>query len=148
VRRGCPVVLAVAGDGPLRRRLRADATGLPVQFLGHLDDPALVAALLASADVVVAPGPVETFGLAALEALACGTAVVGTSTSAIGEVLGGAGELADPNDVAFADAIERVLARPVSVRRLAARARACEFDWARTVARFLAVHQLPTRVAP
>jgi alpha-1,6-mannosyltransferase len=38
--------------------------GLPVRFLGHLSDPGALAAVLASADVAIAPGPVETFGLA------------------------------------------------------------------------------------
>ena len=39
-------------------------------FTGFISSRAAVATLLATADVVLAPGPVETFGLAALEALA------------------------------------------------------------------------------
>ncbi|HEY0002852.1 MAG TPA: glycosyltransferase, partial [Actinoplanes sp.] len=71
-----PAVLAVAGDGTRRTALAYRAARLPVRFAGHIGDRSAVAALLASADVVLAPGPVETFGLAALEALACGTPVV------------------------------------------------------------------------
>ena len=42
---------------------------LPVTFAGFIPDPKALVGLLACADVVIAPGPVETFGLAALEAL-------------------------------------------------------------------------------
>jgi alpha-1,6-mannosyltransferase len=73
--------LVVAGSGPLGRRLAGLAGGLPVGLLGHLGDRRVLAALLASADVVLAPGPVQTFGLAALEALASGTPVVAARTA-------------------------------------------------------------------
>ena len=81
---GLDAVLVVAGDGPLRARLERAArrASLPVRFAGFVTDPKELAILLASADVVIAPGPVETFGLAALEALACGTPVV-VSASAV-----------------------------------------------------------------
>ncbi len=56
---GLPVRLVVAGDGPLRPRLerRAAHAGLPVTFAGFLPGRADLAALLASADVALAPGP-------------------------------------------------------------------------------------------
>ena len=55
---GVPVRLVVAGDGPLRARLvrRAARTGLPVPFAGFLSGRADLAALLAVADVAIAPG--------------------------------------------------------------------------------------------
>ena len=87
-RRGLPAVLVVAGDGPQRRALQAQARGLPVRFLRHISDRGLLARLLATADVVIAPGPVETFGLSALEALASGTPVVVSSRSALPEIVG------------------------------------------------------------
>jgi alpha-1,6-mannosyltransferase len=62
-----------------------------VRFLGHVVDRHGLAALLATADVVLAPGPVEMFGLAALEALASGTPVVVDAASALPEVIGEAG---------------------------------------------------------
>ncbi|MBB5780882.1 glycosyltransferase [Nonomuraea jabiensis] len=95
-RRGVPAVLAVAGDGPLRARLTRLADGLPVRFLGHLADRDALAALLATADVALAPGPVETFGLVALEALASGTPVVATRDSTLPEVIGPAGAAGRP----------------------------------------------------
>jgi alpha-1,6-mannosyltransferase len=60
---GVPAVLVIAGDGARRSALARRASGLPVRFAGFLGDRAAVAALLATADVVIAPGPVETFGL-------------------------------------------------------------------------------------
>jgi glycosyltransferase involved in cell wall biosynthesis len=87
-RRGVRAVLVVAGDGPLRRPLQARAARLPVTFLGHVTDRGSLARLLATADVVIAPGPAETFGLSALEALASGTPVVVSKQSALPEVVG------------------------------------------------------------
>lgn len=138
---GIAARLVVAGDGPAMRSLRRRARGLPVTFLGHVSGRHRVARLLGGADVVLAPGPVETFGLAALEALASGTPVVASSTSALAElVVGDAGRCAPPVPAALAGAVEHVLARPVAVRRAAARARAEEFPWERTVEAMLALH--------
>ena len=137
---GMPVRLVVAGDGPLRPRLvrRAARAGLPVTFAGFLPGRAELAALLASADVAIAPGPAETFGLAALEALACGTPVVVSAESALPEVAGDAGASVAGEDLAAG--VRAVLARPERARRAAARARAERFDWAAAVRGFLAVH--------
>jgi alpha-1,6-mannosyltransferase len=85
---GVDAVLVVAGDGPLRGRLVRQAAGLPVHFTRFIDDRYGVARLLATADVALAPGPIETFGLAALEALACGTPVVVDAASALPQVVG------------------------------------------------------------
>ncbi|WP_410820527.1 glycosyltransferase [Micromonospora sp. 050-3] len=139
-REGVPAVLVMAGDGPLRGALARRAEGLPVTFTGFLPDRATVAALLASADVVLAPGPVETFGLAGLEALACGTPVVVNAASALPEVVGDAGLAAYGSGVSMAAAVTRLAARPEAQRRRAARVRAEEFGWPAAVAGFLGVH--------
>ncbi|MDN4476555.1 glycosyltransferase [Demequina sp. SYSU T00192] len=138
--RGRPVRLVVAGAGPLARPLRRAASGLPVELVGFVSDRAEFASLLASADVVIAPGPIETFGLAALEALASGTPVVVNAASALPEVVGEAGLAAAGTPEAFADAIEAMLARDGRDKRLAARARAVRFPWEATVARMRALH--------
>jgi alpha-1,6-mannosyltransferase len=137
---GLPVRLVVAGGGPLRTRLgrRAARAGLPVTFTGFLAGRAELAALLASADVAIAPGPAETFGLAALEALACGTPVVVSAESALPEVVGDAGASVPGEDLAAG--VRALLARPERVRRAAARARAERYDWDTAVRGFLAVH--------
>lgn len=137
---GLPARLIVAGDGPLRGRLerRVAGEGLPVTFAGFVPGRADLAALLASADVVLAPGPAETFGLAAVEALACGTPVVVSAESALPEVIGDAGASVAGEDLA--PGVRTVLARPERERRGRARARAEEFSWAAAVAAFLAAH--------
>jgi alpha-1,6-mannosyltransferase len=144
-RRGRPVNLAVAGDGPLRSRLERMTSGRPVAFLGHV--PTIdVARLLATADAVLSPGPVETFGLAALEALASGTPVVANATSALREVIGDGGVPVEGTPAGFADGVEQLLSRPVAERRSAARRRAERYEWAATVAGFLAAHRLTDNV--
>lgn len=133
--------LVVAGDGPLRRRMerRAARDRLPVTFAGFLPDRGDLAALLASADVALAPGPAETFGLAGLEALACGTPVVVSAESALPEVIGEAGASVAGEDLAAG--VATVLSWPEPSRRAAARARAERFGWSRAVQAFLAVHE-------
>ncbi|MGO4428999.1 glycosyltransferase, partial [Streptomyces sp. MCAF7] len=144
-RRGGRAALVVAGDGPLRPRLEARAReeGLPAAFLGHVADRGALAALQASADVVLAPGPAETFGLAALEALACGTPVVVSELSALPAIVGPAGATAADHGAAFADAVEHLLSRPEPTRRATARARAERYSWPEAVAAFLAAHDAP-----
>ncbi|MBX9398889.1 glycosyltransferase [Streptomyces sp. TRM72054] len=140
--RGVRAVLVVAGNGPLRPGLekRAQERDLPVTFLGHVADRSLLGALQATADVCLAPGPAETFGLAALEAMACGTPVVASASSALPEVIGSAGATAADNGDAFADAVEMLLDRPERERRETARARAECFGWGTAVDAFLAAH--------
>lgn len=140
LRRGVRTRLVIAGDGPLRTGLDRRARSLPVRLLGHVADRATIAGLQASADVCLAPGPVETFGLAALEALACGTPVVANAASALPEVLGEAGIAAAGSPAAFADAVQAVLARPADDRRAAARDRAQRYGWGATADGFAAVH--------
>jgi alpha-1,6-mannosyltransferase len=135
-----PAVLVVAGDGTRRAALAYRSARLPVRFAGHIAERADVAALLASADVVVAPGPVETFGLAALEALACGTPVVVNDASALPEVVGEAGVAVAGTAEAFADGVRALMARPEPERRAVARERAESFGWPQAVEGFLRAH--------
>ncbi|WP_406195532.1 glycosyltransferase [Kitasatospora sp. NBC_01560] len=140
--RQVPAVLVVAGTGPLRARLAARAARLrlPVHFLGHVAGRGALARLLGCADVVLAPGPVETFGLAAMEALACGTPVAVSRSSALPGLVGPAGVAAEDTGAGFADAVRTLLTRPEAARRGAARARAEQYGWPAAVAAFLAVH--------
>ncbi|MFF2731314.1 glycosyltransferase [Streptomyces sp. NPDC058008] len=142
---GVRAALVVAGDGPLRADLeaRARAERLPAEFLGHVRDRDRLARLQASADLCLAPGPAETFGLSALEALACGTPVVASASSALPEVIGPAGLAAADTGPAFAAALLELLGRPERERRTAARERAGLFGWDRSVAAFLSAHDVP-----
>lgn len=69
-----------------------------VFFLGKID---AVAPLLAGADLFLLPSSNESFGLSALEALACGVPVVGSNAGGIPEVVrdGETGVLCAPGDV-------------------------------------------------
>ncbi|MBB5867942.1 alpha-1,6-mannosyltransferase [Allocatelliglobosispora scoriae] len=136
---GVPARLVIAGDGPLRANLTAAAADLPVTFTGWISDRPTLAGLLASADAAIAPGPIETFGLAALECLATGTPVVASADSALPGVLGAAGLGAVGDD--FTPALRELLARPERDRRTAARSRAEQFGWQAAADGFLAVFE-------
>lgn len=142
VRRGVDVRLIVAGDGPMRRQLTARGAGLPIEWLGFVSARTELAGLFRSADIVLAPGPVETFGLAALEALSCGTPAVVNWRSALPGIVGReAGRAAAGSGFTFADAVQELLLEPVEALRGAARARAEQFSWDTTIEGMLAVHQ-------
>ncbi|KAA2264801.1 glycosyltransferase family 1 protein [Solihabitans fulvus] len=127
---GHRVRLVVAGDGPRREALERRAAGLPVTFLGFVHSRADVAALLATSDVSLAPGPHETFGLAALEALASGTPVVVSESSALREIVRPDCGAAVGDDAGqFADAVAGLLSVSQPTRRAAARARAEQYPW-------------------
>ena len=138
---GVPAELTLVGCGPQQRRLQRLAAGLPVHFEGLVNDAHQLAELLAGADVVLAPGPAETFGLAALEALACGTPVVvvkGAATAELIEDHPRAGRVSELDHRAFADAILDVLSDPT--RRYAVRTAAETFPWERCVRSMRAIH--------
>ncbi|MFD7654187.1 glycosyltransferase [Actinosynnema sp. NPDC059797] len=141
---GHRVRLVIAGDGPRREALERRAAGLPVTFLGFVDRRDAVADLLAAADVSLAPGPHETFGLAALESLASGTPVVVSASSALREIVRpGCGAAVEDRAPAFAGAVSTLLDHPEPTRRSAARARAEEYPWRAAVDGMLTALRLP-----
>lgn len=141
--RGIDARLVIVGMGPMWREIRTLAKGHPIDTLGYIADRNKVAAILASADVSLAPGPLETFCLAALESLASGTPVVTSNSNAVGEFLiqglkDPAGATAHDNYGSIADAIERVIRKEKI--RLRAREVAEEMTWDNTVSRMLEIH--------
>jgi alpha-1,6-mannosyltransferase len=85
VERRCGARLALVGAGPMEATLRAHPYGHRVHFVPFVQDRATLADLLAALDVYVAAGPIETFGLSAIEALASGTPVLTVSEGAVVE---------------------------------------------------------------
>jgi alpha-1,6-mannosyltransferase len=137
---GVDARLLIVGEGPLRSKLERQAARLPVSFTGFVDNRTEVAALLASADVALAPGPHETFGLAALEALACGTPAVVSRTSALREIVtsdSGVHAANDPSSIARG--VVDIIGRPLRRRRRDARRRAEHFTWPRAADSMLAI---------
>ncbi|TCO57245.1 glycosyltransferase family 4 protein [Actinocrispum wychmicini] len=141
--------LVVAGKGIHAPRLVADARKArvmrSVDFVGHLSDSQLVAAL-AAADVVVLPSRYEPFGIVALEAAAAGAPLVASTAGGLGEVVthGETGLAFAPGDVdGLAAAVRAVLDDPAAARRRAKTAKArlsTDFDWARIAAATVDVH--------
>ena len=88
IRRAMPATLVMVGDGPDRPEAEKEAEELGVQpdvrFLGRLES---VATLLQGCEVFLLPSTSESFGLAALEAMACGSVVVATRTGGLPEVI-------------------------------------------------------------
>jgi N-acetyl-alpha-D-glucosaminyl L-malate synthase BshA len=102
VRKQKPVRLLMVGDGPERSRLEILCRELDichlVKFLGKVKDTERV---LSIADLFILPSESESFGLAALEAMAAKTPVISTNTGGIPEVNknGISGFLSDVGDV-------------------------------------------------
>lgn len=107
------VLTVIAGEGVLRGELMLQAKRLGlkgVSFVGHQTQSAL-AALYSVSDVFVMPSRSEPFGLAALEAMACGLPVVGTSSGGLMDMITpDVGSLVPADDPeALALALEAVL---------------------------------------
>ena len=133
-RGGRAEVVAAAAAAGLGDRLR---------LLGHVGEDALPD-LYGAARALAFPSLYEGFGLPALEAMACGTPVVASRTTGLGEAVGDAALTVDPTSVdELADALGRVLHDdPLRMRLIAAgSARAAELSWSRTAARTAAVYR-------
>jgi alpha-1,6-mannosyltransferase len=120
--------LVLLGTGPagdtLRERARQLGLSDRIEFAPYLEDRKELARAYAAARCVVLPGAHETFGLAALEAAACGTPVVTARSTPSAGLLRGLVETFDAGDpVDLASAIERARGRhpdPAAAAALAA----------------------------
>jgi len=102
IRREVPATLVLVGDGPDRDAAEQEADrlklGRDVRFFGKVDN---VADILRGSDLFLLPSETESFGLAALEAMACAVPVLASAVGGLPEVVvdGETGFLSPPGDV-------------------------------------------------
>jgi glycosyltransferase involved in cell wall biosynthesis len=125
-RRGLDADLVLTGPGHDQQTSGSHLRVLP--YVSVEDLPALYAGAIA----LTLPSRFEGFGFPAIEAMACGTAVVASTAGALPEVVGAAGILLSPDDAgAWSQAMLELAGDPALQRRLiaAGRARSAEFSW-------------------
>jgi N-acetyl-alpha-D-glucosaminyl L-malate synthase BshA len=127
IRKKVPARLLLIGDGPQRsfaeRRVRELGFEDRAMFLGNV---AAIETVLPVARLMLLPSDAESFGLAALEAMACGVPVIGTAAGGLPEVVadGACGYLKPVGDVeGMADAALTLLEDPERWRRFSSEAR-------------------------
>ena len=135
-----------SGDVPMLEALARSLGVSDVTFLGYIAEADL-ADHYAKATVMVFPSHYG-FGLSTLEAMACGTPVVGVRALDATEFFADAGLLAAPDNVdELADCLSRVLTEPGLAQDLQQRsvAHAAKFSWARTARGNAAVYEKVAR---
>lgn len=135
-----PIVLA--GSGPLDKKIEKiiKEEDLNIILLGYVGDKEILARLMAKAEAFLAVGPIETFGLAALEALASGTPVICRSEAAISEIISRESGECNPRDARlWSESIINFIAQDRELLRINSRTRAEEFSWKKTADRLLAL---------
>ncbi len=148
IRREIDARLLLVGDGPesMKAEQMVRDLGLTdsVEFIGIVDD---VAPVLAAADLLLLPSEMESFGMAALEAMASGVPVVASTVGGIPEVVedGVTGYLAPVGDVnAMARHSLKILRDEKESSRLAkmARKRAAEhFDFKTIIPQYESLYE-------
>lgn len=147
VERRTDAYLVLVGDGPLRKSLRAETRARRVVWLPYQTDREAVADLLASIDLFISPGSIETFGLAALEAQASGTPVLSADRGGVAEQIyhSGAGALFPSGDSdALAEAATRLLTSSSALVALGAKGRAYaeqEHSWSSVFDRIFDIYR-------
>ncbi|MBC7853336.1 MAG: glycosyltransferase family 4 protein [Pirellulaceae bacterium] len=105
-----PKLVLVGTTAAIFASAKLEAPAESVILTGYVPDE-LLPALYSGAAAFVYPSLYEGFGLTVLEAMACGTPVICSSTTSLSEVAGDAAVLVDPNDVAaIGHAIQNLLA--------------------------------------
>lgn len=114
-----------------------------VHFAGHVPGEQL-AHWYSAATILVYPSLYEGFGLPLLEAMACGTPVIGSNVSSLPEVIGDAGVQVDPRNVpALAEAMLRLAADGELRQQLSRRGleRAASFTWREAASKTVDVYR-------
>ena len=140
--------MLVLGDGPLMNDLQEQAIGLPIHFMGHVNDRDALANLLAFADVVLNLGHIETFGLVSLEALASGTPVIVASAGASSEVVDTTcGVVVDLQPEKIVSAINQLRQFSREDLRIQCELRSSNFNWAATGERMVELFTSSTGIS-
>ena len=136
--------LLLIGQGPLQTLAQQWASRNPrIKVLPYQTDRDRLAELLASSDIYVTAGPHETFGLAVIEAQACGLAVAGVRAGALIErVPQSAGLLAAPDSAtSLADGIYELATNGYLIKGRQARQWVeTRFAWENTFNRLLTLY--------
>ena len=139
-KRKLEIPLLIAGSGPLEKKMLSviESEGLDVSLLGFITDKASLSQIMAGATSFLAVGPIETFGLAALETLASGTPVICRAEAAISEIISADSGRALPRSASqWVDAITDFELGDRDEVRSFARKRAEEFTWQETADQLL-----------
>jgi glycosyltransferase involved in cell wall biosynthesis len=108
------VPLKIAGEGPVERdlRKRIERDNAPVELCGKVPPDKLRDLLRRAAIVVVPTTGNETFGFAALEAMAAGVPVIATRAGALPEIVGPKACVTRDDALALASRMEQLWADP------------------------------------
>jgi glycosyltransferase involved in cell wall biosynthesis len=130
------------GAGHIHARLAASPLRGRIRALGFVDQADLPL-WYAGATAMVYPSLFEGFGLPPAEAMACGCPVICSTRGSLGEVVGDAARLIDPEDIPALAAALGELADPAARARWHNRglARATLFDWNETARKVTTLYQ-------
>jgi alpha-1,6-mannosyltransferase len=115
-----------------------------IVFLGHIADREMLADYYANADIFVHPNPREPFGIAPLEAMAAGAALVAPDAGGVTSYADASNAwLAEATPAAFARAVLSVRSDPAgAAKKLAlARKKAQEHSWDNAASRYLSLYR-------
>ncbi len=130
---GAEAIHAAAKQSPFASDIR------PLGFVADEDLPALYRA----ADAFVYPSLYEGFGMPPIEAMACGCPVISSTRGSLGEVVGDAAAIVEPEDVNSITKQLRSLADDSTARerlRVAGLQQAKQFDWNNTASQTLSIY--------
>ena len=127
----------------IHKAIAASTFAKDIRCLGFVPD-ALLPELYRAADLFVYPSLFEGFGMPPLEAMACGCPVLSSPRGSLGEVLGHAAALVNPEDIGALAAQLVKLSTSQALRqemKTAGLARAQRLDWARTARAMTALYE-------
>jgi glycosyltransferase involved in cell wall biosynthesis len=129
------------GAEAIHSAIKASPFSTDIRSLGFVDN-AHLPDLYRAADAFVYPSLYEGFGMPPIEAMACGCPVICSTRGSLGEVVGNAAAIVDPDDVGSIENRLTLVASDAALRerlRTAGLAQASRFSWDKTAAATLEV---------